>query len=158
MENQTQLTTRKVATVDIGGNVTYGLIVGTLLDYSAGLNLAGIVASRTYATMMNTVVGGPYGWWREKAFQVTKTNEEHSKPRKTLVDLLAFNTFQIPLYATALSIGSLISEGSIDAEKVRDGATNLAIISPLIGPTMGWYLDGFRKLFGVKSAAQGAYD
>ena len=148
---------RKIAAVDIGGNITYGLVVGAMLDYSAGLNAAGILASRTYATAMNSVVGGPYGWWREKAFKITNTNEESGKVRKTLVDLLAFNSFQVPMYATAIAVGSLISEGSIDWEKVRDGATNLAVISPLIGPTMGWYLDGFRRLFGIKSAAEGAY-
>lgn len=148
---------RKIAAVDIGGNITYGLVVGAMLDYSVGLNAAGILASRTYATAMNSVVGGPYGWWREKAFKVTNTNEESGKVRKTLVDLLAFNSFQVPMYATAIAVGSLLSEGSVDWEKVREGATNLAVISPLIGPTMGWYLDGFRRLFGVKSAAEGAY-
>ena len=148
---------RKIITVDIGGNITYGLVVGALLDYSAGLNVAGILASRTYATAMNSVVGGPYGWWRERTFKATRTNENSGKIRRTLVDLLAFNTFQVPMYATAIAIGSLISEGRIDWEKVRDGATNLAMISPLIGPTMGWYLDGFRRLFGIKSAAEGAY-
>jgi hypothetical protein len=152
-----EATARKIAAVDIGGNITYGLVVGAMLDYSAGLNAAGIIASRTYATAMNSVVGGPYGWWREKAFKVTNTNEDSGKVRKTLVDLLAFNSFQVPMYATAIAVGSLISEGSVDWEKVRDGATNLAVISPLIGPTMGWYLDRFRRLFGVKSAAEGAY-
>ena len=106
---------------------------------------------------MNSIVGGPYGWWREKTFKVTNTDEKSGKVRKTLVDLLAFNSFQVPMYTTAIAVGSLISEESIDWEKVRDGATNLAVISPLIGPTMGWYLDGFRRVFGVKSAAEGAY-
>jgi len=128
-----------------------------MLNYSAGLNLAGVVASRTYATAMNSIVGGPYGWWREKTFQITNTNEKSGNVRKTLVDLLAFNTFQVPSYSTAIEVGSLISEGTVDWDKVRDGATNLAFISPLIGPTMGWYLDGFRRIFGIKSATEGAY-
>lgn len=147
----------KTALVDIGGNVTYSLIVGSVIDYFAGLNLTGIIASRTSATGINLVTGGPYGWWREKAYQATKTNEESGKVRKTLVDLLAFNTFQVPIYASVVAIGSLISEGKVDWEKVKDGSTYFMMISPLIGPTMGLYMDGFRKLFGVKSAAEGAY-
>ncbi len=148
---------KKVALVDTVGNISYSLIAGTILDSCAGLNFAGIVASRASATAINSVTGGPYGWWREKAFKLTKTSEESGKIRKSLVDLLAFNTFQVPIYATAVAIGSLISEGKVDMEKVQNGATYLATISPFIGPTLGWYMDGCRKLFGVKSAVEGAY-
>ncbi|MBW2999674.1 L-alanine exporter AlaE [Candidatus Woesearchaeota archaeon] len=148
---------RKIAAVDTGGNVTYSLIVGSILDYCAGLDVVGILVSRGYATAVNSVTGGPYGWWRERVFKATKTKEKSGKIRKTLADLLAFNTFQVPIYATALTVASLVSEGKVDWEKVRDGATYLATISPLIAPTMGWYMDGFRKVFGVKSAAEGAY-
>lgn len=148
---------RKVAVVDTAGNITYSLIAGSILDYCAGLNLSGIVASRASATAINSVTGGPYGYWREKVFKTTRTNEKSGKIRKTLVDLLAFNTFQVPIYATAVAIGSLVSEGKIDMEKVQNGALYLATISPFIGPTLGWYMDGCRKIFGVKSAAEGAY-
>lgn len=147
----------RTALVDTGGNVTYSLIVGIILDYCAGLNLTGIVASRASATTINSVTGGPYGCWREQTYKATKTTEKSGKLRKTLVDLLAFNTFQVPIYGVAIAIGSLVSEGKVDFDKVRDGATYLAAISPFIAPTMGYYMDAFRKLFGIKSAAEGAY-
>ncbi|MBN1377220.1 L-alanine exporter AlaE [Candidatus Woesearchaeota archaeon] len=147
----------KIAVVDTVGNITYSLIVGSLLDYIAGLNFTGIVASRASATVMNSVTGGIYGWWREKTFKLTKTTEKSGNLRKRLVDLLAFNTFQVPIYSVAIAIGSYVSEGKVDMEKVKNGATYLATISSLIGPTMGWYMDCFRKLFGVNSAAEGAY-
>ena len=148
---------KKIAIVDTLGNITYSLITGSMLDYSAGLNLKGIIGSRTSATAINSVTGGLYGWWREKMFKWTKTKADSNKVRKVLVDLFAFDSFQIPVYGTAVAIGSLVSEGYIDFDKVLKGAENLAIISPLIGPTMGWYMDGFRWLFGIKSAAKGAY-
>ncbi len=75
-----------------------------------------------------------------------------AKIRKSLVDLLAFNTFQVPVYGTAVAIGSFISEGKVDWEKVKNGCEYIAIISPLIAPTMGWYLDGLRKVFKIKPA------
>lgn len=154
---------KKIGIVDTAGNITYSLLVGTVLDYCAGLNCAGIVASRASATAMNLVTGGPYGWWREQAYRATKTTKESGKVRKTIVDLLAFNTFQVPVYTTAVTIGSFISnllqgEVKLDWNKVQDGATYLATISPIIGPTMGFYLDYFRRLFGVRSAAEGAYN
>ncbi|MFC1710804.1 L-alanine exporter AlaE [Nanoarchaeota archaeon] len=177
---------KKIAAVDTLGNIVYSTIVGIGLDYRAGLNPAGILTSRLYGNGMNMVTGGPYGWWREKAYKLTKTKEEHSKLRKTIVDLLAFNTFQTPQYGTAVALGSLISEsnidwgyvfdslqhtqvgigmaldhiiseGQIDWSKVKTGMKSLATISPIIGPTMGWTIDKFRKMFGIKSAAKGAY-
>ncbi len=157
VEQDEQSSAKKIALVDTAGNILYSLIVGSLLDYSAGLDLAGIVASRASATAINSVTGGLYGWWREKVFKATKTTEESRKLRKTLVDLLAFNTFQVPIYAAAVAIGSYVSEGKADMEKVQNGAVYLATISPLIGPTMGWFMDGFRKVFRLKSAAEGAY-
>lgn len=74
-----------------------------------------------------------------------------------MVDLVSFNTFQVPLYATAVGVGSFISEGKFDLEKAIKGAEHLAMISPFIAPTMGWYIDGMRRIFGVKTAVQGAY-
>ena len=149
---------KKIALADIFGNSSYSLILGGTLDYCSGLDLAGIVASRGSGTLMNLVTAGPYGLWREKVFKLTNTNEKSGRLRKTLVDLAAFNSFQVPVYATAVAVGSLVSEGKVDWEKVTHGATYLATISPFIGPTMGWFMDGCRKVFGVKTAAQGAYD
>lgn len=147
----------KVALVDIWGNITYSLFTGTLLDYSAGLSIGGILASRTSATGINALTGGVYGWWREKVFQVTKTNENSSKIKNGLTDLIAFNTFQVPVYAAAVSLGSLASEGEVDLEKVKEGAKNLVMISPLIGPTLGMYMDWVRKRWGIEPAAKGTY-
>ncbi len=148
----------KIGLVDTLGNVSYSLGTGALLDTAAGLDLPGVIASRTTATAMNSVTGGPYGFWREKMYKWTNTNKDSSKLRKTLTDLLAFNTFQVPIYAIAVAAGSLASDGEIDYEKVANGARNLALISPLIGPTMGMWMDFLRKRFNVKSAAEGAYE
>jgi len=54
---------KKVNLVDIGGNITYSLVVGGLLDFFAGLNPIGIITSRAYATGVNFITGGPYGRW-----------------------------------------------------------------------------------------------
>jgi len=156
-EEREEPSEKKIAIVDTLGNITYSIIIGSMLDYSAGLNLKGIIGSRASATAMNSVTGGLYGWWREKMFKWTKTKENSNKIRKTMVDLLAFNTFQVPVYGAAVAVGSLVSDNYINFNKVLSGMKNLSIISPLIGPTMGWYMDGFRKLFEIKSAAKGAY-
>jgi hypothetical protein len=148
----------KVGAVDTFGTVSSSLILGGLLDYSAGLNLSGILAARASASGMNLATGGIYGWWREKCSDFTNTTKKSSKIKKSLNELLAFNTFQVPIYASALAVGSYISEGEVNFEKVINGSKNLAIISPVIGPVMGWYMDKVRKLFNVEPAAEGAYE
>jgi len=77
-----------------------------------------------------------------------------NKLQDSIIDLLAFNTFQVPLYASAVATGSLISDGHVDLEKVRSGAEYLITISPFMGPTVGMYLDSLRKIFKLKSAPE----
>ncbi|MBU2406555.1 MAG: L-alanine exporter AlaE, partial [Nanoarchaeota archaeon] len=152
---------RREKAADALGNITYSLIVGAMLDYSAGLDWIGILGSRGFAMAVNIPTSIPYGKWRNFLFNKTKTSDKKTrnlggKIRRGLVDLLAFNTFQVPVYATAVAVGSYLSEGEVNWEKVQQGTEYLACISPLIGPTMGWYMDGFRNLFGVKTAPQKA--
>jgi hypothetical protein len=147
----------KIWWVDTGGNVSYSAIVGSAIDYYTGLNFWGILSSRLTAGIINSATGGPYGWWREKICELTKTTEESIWIRRMAADVLAFNTFQLPIYVIGVAAGTLISEGELNLQKIQDGAWNLFRISPLIGPTMGMYMNGFRKLFGIKPAEAGAY-
>ena len=144
----------KEGLVDTLSNVTYPLILGGALDYASGLRGWGIVTSRVYATPINLLTGAPYGKWRNLLFKLTRTTDQNSKLRQSFVDLIAFNTFQAPLYSTAVAVGSLISEGSINWDKVKHGIEYLAMISPLVAPTLGMYIDGLRKLFKLKSASE----
>ena len=146
-------TRTKVGLVDTLGNQSYCLIVGAAIDYMSGMSPAGVLASRCTGIVMNAATAAPYGWWREKVYGFSGTNEESGNLRKTLTELLAFNIFQVPGYAAVLAIANFISEGEVDSNKLISGMTNLAVISPFIAPTMGLYMDFIRKLFGVKSAA-----
>ena len=101
----------KEGLVDTLGNVSYSLIVGGTLDYFSGLSAGGIFVARVYATGTNALTAAPYGKWRNLIFKLTKTGEKSGKLRKGLADLLAFNTFQTPFYASAVAIGNLLSEG-----------------------------------------------
>ncbi len=80
-----------------------------------------------------------------------KTTKESSQKKKRITELIAFNTFQIPVYAAAIAIGSLAQEGTIQYEKMIKGTGNLLMISPLIGPTMEWYMNKTRELFRIKT-------
>jgi len=143
--------------------VSYSLIAGATTDYASGLRGLGIVASRAYGTAINVPTGAAYGKWRNFLYRKTKTTDKSSKLRKGAVECLAFGTFQVPLYATVIAFGSLAShltqgEVKVDLDKIGKGAAILTCISPLIGPTMGLWSEGVRKLFDLKSAPRKARD
>lgn len=144
----------RATVVDTLGNVTYSWIAGSILDYCAGLNGEGIMVSRISAMGINAVTGRPYGLWRDYVFEKMRTTDESGRIQRGVVELVAFNTFQVPIYAVGVMIGTFVSEGEVNWTKVKEGSEYLAMISPLIGPTMGWYMDGFRRMGGVKSAAE----
>ncbi len=153
-ENLESIVNKKQAVVDTASGITYSWIVGSVLDYYAGLNFSGIVVSRTSATALNFLASAPYGWWKDQIYKWTKTNKESSRFRKYFTDLLAFNTGQTLLYATSLAIGGLVSEGKLNWEKVKNGVEYVAIVSPLIGPLMNIYMDYARRLFKLKTSAE----
>ena len=141
--------------VDTLGSISYSLILGAGLDYYTGLKtLKGIIGSRASATLMNSVTGGPYGLWRDFLYKKTKTTEKSSKIKKYLVDLVAFNIFQVPIYGLAVGIGGLVQDGELNFNKMIKGYKNLALLSPLIGPTMGLYMNLMRNCFGSRTAAE----
>ncbi|MEK6927236.1 MAG: L-alanine exporter AlaE [Nanoarchaeota archaeon] len=147
----------KIGSVDTLANVTYSLGVGALTDFWSGLNALGVLSSRLSSVPLNIVTGSPYALWTEKLYSWTKTKKESSQSRKFLVDLLAFNTFQVPVYGVALAVGSVCSQTEVDWKKVESGMTHLAQISPFIAPTLRMYTNSLRKIFGIKSISEGAY-
>ena len=152
---------RKESIVDTAGLLTYSLIAGATIDYASGLRGIGILASRAYGTGMNLPTAALYGKWRNFLYKITKTTDKSSKLRKYLTELLAFDTFQTPLYATVLCAGSLVEnlskgEFKIDFDKVQRGTEILTAISPFVGPIMGLYMEGFRKMFKLDSAPKKA--
>ncbi|HLC91193.1 MAG TPA: hypothetical protein VJI15_05505 [Candidatus Nanoarchaeia archaeon] len=152
-----EASTKKADRVDRLGNITYGLLVGGLIDYSSGLGAIGIGISRLSASTMNGIVGGAYGRAREYAFRLTGTTKDSHWLRRAAAEIVPFNLLQVPASAAAIALGCLMTEGYVDIEKVQEGAKNLAYISPLVAPVMGLYMDVFRRVCGVRAASQRAY-
>ncbi len=137
---------KKTVIIDTISSTIYSLIVGSILDAHAGLNTTGIISSRVSSIPVNAMTGGAYGWWREQIFNICKTKEASNIIRKTVTDLIAFNTFQVPLYGAIVTGATYISEQKIDLDKTIDGMIGLATTSPIIGVTMGITMNIFRKI------------
>ena len=147
----------KIYAVDTASNVTFSLAVGTLMDCLAGLTFTQVIASRSMMTGLNLGIGGPYGWYREKVFDLTRTKEDSSKFRKYISDLIAGETFMIPLYTSVIALATYVSEGEVNMEKVEAGARNIMIGLPFISPAFNYYIDRFRRWFGIKPGVERAY-
>lgn len=158
--NDQKKKSRKETLVDTLGLVASSL-TGVVPDYFSGLRGTGILAARAYGVAAIFPTGGPYGKWRNFLYKKTKTTDKSSKLRDYLVELTAFNSFQIPLYATTLAIGSLASnmmnnEFRIDPEKIIRGVEFLLLTSPISAPGLGFYMEEVRKLFKLESAPEKA--
>ena len=147
----------KIANVDRLANITYSLIVGSIVDATSGASALEVVVSRLSSLGVNAATGGFYGWWREQACCLTGTTKESGRFRKGIADVVAFCSMQVPLYAVVRSAGRLIGNGEVDTKSIAYGMGTLAAFSPLIGPTLGAYTDFVRHIFGIKPAAEGAY-
>ena len=96
VEEEKRLSKRgKIA--DFLSGITYSLVVGSLLDYSAGLRFPGIMYSRASSLVTDSLTSAPYGMWRDKVFKTAKTTEKSGKIKKYLTDLVAFNTFPVAI-------------------------------------------------------------
>jgi len=161
LEEKLQPSRLRIGTADTVGRVSYSIVIGAFLDYLTGLDTTGMIASRATATIINSFTSAPYGWWREKVYVITGTKDNHSKLRKGIVEWAAFTTFEIPVYASAVSTGIIaqyiISDKPTEWLRVLKGVWNLSKLSPMIALTMNPYMDFIRKLFGVPKAARGAY-
>lgn len=151
----------KQAAVDTFANVSYGIVVGAAINYyKSGLQGWGIVTSRTSATVVNALTGGLYGGWVNFLYRITntkeKSNELKNKLKKGIVDIIALNTFQVPIYAASVALADLVHKGHVEWDGVKHGSEFLAKISPLIGPTLNLYMIGLRRSFGLKSTAEKA--
>jgi hypothetical protein len=142
---------------DTIGFAILGLAAGGIMDYFVGLNPVGILTTRTFATGVNLASAGIYGWWREKSHKVIKTTKESNWRKKSLAEILAFNTFRTPVYAGLVAGASYVSEGSVDWDKAIKGAIYITAISPLAAPLVGGYMDKWRKGFKTKTASEGVY-
>ena len=129
---------------------TYSVIVGGAIDIASGANWQGVLGSRGSAALLNTFTGGIYGVYQDILYTVTSTTEESSWLKKRAVDLFAFNTFQVPIYGLAKTIGGLIQTSGIDTRQIKDGMEYLALMSPFIGPTMKMTMNYARKLAGAR--------
>ena len=99
-----------------------------------------VMKTRLIMIPMMVLTGAPYGAWRDWFFKTTKPTVSWSQ---TIVDSLAFLSFQLPIYALTLVVAGA------DQSEILTLLGATAVLMLVVSRPFGLYLEAIRKLAGV---------
>ncbi|OJT47023.1 L-alanine exporter AlaE, partial [Serratia plymuthica] len=92
---------------------------------------------------VNILIAWPYGRYRDLFIRLAKRSHHGQWLLRNLADLLAYVSFQSPVYAAILwSVGA-------DGQQIMTAVAGNAVVSMAMGVIYGYFLEYCRKLFRV---------
>lgn len=134
------------AAADTFAMVVYCFVVGMIIEiFISGMTFEQSLSSRLVSIPVNILIAWPYGIYRDAFIRQAKRLSIGSWA-KNLADVLAYVTFQSPVYAAILLfVGA-------DWPQIVAAVSSNALISMLMGAAYGYFLDYCRRLFRVAEA------
>ncbi|RDT54759.1 L-alanine exporter AlaE [Escherichia coli] len=131
------------AVADTFAMVVYCSVVNMLIEiFLSGMTFEQSLSSRLVAIPVNIIIAWPYGMYRDAIMRYARRISPKSGMR-TLADVVAYVTFQSPVYvAILLTVGA-------DWHQIVAAVSSNAVLSMLMGALYGYFLDYCRRLFGV---------
>ncbi|PTA88159.1 L-alanine exporter AlaE [Kluyvera sp. Nf5] len=131
------------AVADTFAMVVYCSVVNMLIEiFLSGMTFEQSLSSRLVAIPVNIIIAWPYGLYRDAIMRYALRISPKSGMR-TLADVVAYVTFQSPVYvAILLTVGA-------DWHQIVAAVSSNAVLSMLMGALYGYFLDYCRRLFGV---------
>ena len=131
------------AVADTFAMVVYCSVVNMLIEiFLSGMTFEQSLSSRLVAIPVNIIIAWPYGLYRDAIMRYARRISPKSGMR-TLADVVAYVTFQSPVYvAILLTVGA-------DWHQIVAAVSSNAVLSMLMGALYGYFLDYCRRLFGV---------
>ncbi|MFG6656882.1 L-alanine exporter AlaE [Scandinavium sp. M-37] len=135
------------AAADTFAMVVYCSVVNMLIEiFLSGMSFEQSLSSRLVAIPVNILIAWPYGFYRDWVMQYARRLSP-SKGMKNLADVLAYVTFQSPVYMVILlSVGA-------DWHQIAAAVSSNIVVSMLMGAVYGYFLDYCRRLFRVSQYA-----
>ena len=131
--------------VDVFVMNTFSYVIAAPLElWIAGMNWQAHLQARLIALPINSLIGRPYGLWREFLIRRTGMTEHSSAFKRYWVDTLVFLSFQLPVYVGILALSGADWYGIMKAAGIA------CLLAGLVGRPYGVYLDFVRKLVGLK--------
>ena len=131
------------AVADTFAMVVYCSVVNMLIEiFLSGMTFEQSLSSRLVAIPVDIIIAWPYGLYRDAIMRYARRISPKSGMR-TLADVVAYVTFQSPVYvAILLTVGA-------DWHQIVAAVSSNAVLSMLMGALYGYFLDYCRRLFGV---------
>jgi uncharacterized protein YneF (UPF0154 family) len=131
------------AAADTFAMVVWCFVTGMLIEiFISGMAFEQSLSSRLVSIPVNIIIAWPYGLWRDAAIRLSR-RLTNARWGKTLADVLAYVSFQSPVYAAILW-----SVGAEPAQILAAVSSNI-VVSMLMGAAYGIFLDYCRRLFRV---------
>lgn len=136
------------AVADTFAMVVYCSVVNMLIEiFLSGMSFEQSLSSRLVAIPVNIVIAWPYGLYRDAVMRLARRLSPAGWV-KNLADVLAYVTFQSPVYvAILLVVGA-------DWHQIAAAVSSNIVISMLMGAVYGYFLDYCRRLFKVSQYSQ----
>ncbi len=132
------------AAADTFALVVYCFVAGMAIEILlSGMSVEQSLSSRLLSIPVNIVIAWPYGQYRDAAMRLARRFAPDRLWIRNLTDLLAYVSFQSPVYVLILwAVGA-------DMQQIMTAVTGNAIGSMLLGVLYGYFLEYCRRLFRV---------
>lgn len=136
------------AVADTFAMVVYCSVVNMLIEiFLSGMTFEQSLSSRLVAIPVNIIIAWPYGLYRDAVMRFARRISPAGW-MKNLADVLAYVTFQSPVYVAILL--------TVDADwhQIAAAVSSNIVVSMLMGAVYGYFLDYCRRLFKVSQYGQ----
>ncbi|EPC5668741.1 L-alanine exporter AlaE [Serratia liquefaciens] len=132
------------AAADTFALVVYCFIAGMAIEILiSGMNFQQSLSSRLLSIPVNILIAWPYGRYRDLFIRIARRADRYPFLLRNLADLLAYVSFQSPVYAAILwSVGA-------DGQQIITAVASNAVVSMAMGVVYGYFLEYCRRLFRV---------
>lgn len=134
----------RMAAADTFALVVYCFIAGMIIEILlSGMTLEQSLSSRLLSVPVNIAIAWPYGRYRDAVLRMARRYGPDQFWTRNLADLLAYVSFQSPVYAAILlTVGA-------DGQQIMTAVTSNAVGSMILGVAYGYFLEYCRRLFHV---------
>ena len=132
------------AAADTFALVVYCFIAGMAIEILvSGMSFQQSLSSRLLSIPVNILIAWPYGRYRDLFIRIARRADRYPFLLRNLADLLAYVSFQSPVYAAILwSVGA-------DGQQIITAVASNAVVSMAMGVVYGYFLDYCRRLCRV---------
>lgn len=136
------------AVADTFAMVVYCTVVNMMIEiFLSGMTFQQSLSSRLVAIPVNIIIAVPYGFYRDFTMRQARRISP-SGWMKNIADVVAYVTFQSPVYvAILLVVGA-------DWHQIAAAVSSNIVVSMMMGAAYGYFLDYCRRLFRVSPYQQ----